>query len=151
MSKERFWNNLDRTEGENKCWIWKLYCTRDGYGQVKFKGKNVGAHRIAFELFHKRKIVEGLFILHSCDNCKCCNPLHLREGTHQENINDKVLRNRQAQGETSGRSTLTKVQVVEIRNKYTEGILTYTKLGIEYGVDPTTISKIIRRKTWKHI
>ena len=149
MSEELFWSNVDKTEGE--CWIWKLYCTRDGYGQVKFKGKNVGAHRIAFELFHKRKIVEGLFILHSCDNRKCCNPIHLREGTNQENMNDKVLRNRQQRGETFLCSKLTEVQVLEIRNKYAESTYTHTKLGTEYGVARPTISYIINRKTWKHI
>jgi len=155
MYEERFWNNLDRTEGENKCWVWKLYCSKDGYGKVQFKGKSVRAHRLAFELFHKRPIVEGLFILHSCDNCKCCNPLHLREGNQQENMNDKVLRNRQSrtrtQGETNASCKLTEVQVLEIRNKYTEGTYTYTRLGTEYGVALHTISKIINRKAWNHI
>jgi len=151
MSEERFWNNLDRTEGENKCWVWKLSCNSEGYGNACFKGKRIKAHRLAFELFHKRKIIEGMFILHSCDNCKCCNPFHLREGTPKENMNDKVLRNRQPRGETSGCSKLTEVQVLEIRNKYAESNWTYTRLGTEYGVGQSTISYIINRKRWTHI
>jgi len=151
MHEERFWNNVDRTEGDDKCWIWKLSCNTNGYGYVRFKGKNFTTHRLAFELFHKRKIIEGFYILHSCDNRKCCNPFHLREGTPKENMNDKVLKNRQSRGETFRISKLTEIQVLEIRNKYAEGNWTHTKLGTEYGVTRPTISSIIRRKTWNHI
>jgi len=140
MSEERFWNNVDKTETKSKCWEWKLSC-RGEYGRVKLEGKSFGAHRIAFELFHKRLIAEGLCILHSCDNPKCCNPIHLSEGTHQENMDDKALKNRQA-------SKLTKAQVLEIRKKYGEGTYTQKALATEYNISKTQISFIIRVKRW---
>ena len=153
MSEERFWNNVDKTETKSKCWEWKLSCRADGYGQVRFEGKMLGAHRIAFELFHKRLITEGLCILHLCDNIKCCRPSHLSEGTHQENMIDRNSKNRQARqkGETCGTSKLNEVQVLEIRKNYAEGTYTHRALGTEYNICHSTISDIINRNTWAHI
>jgi len=150
MSEVRFWNNVDKREIENDCWLWKLSC-RNGYGRAWFQGKSIGTHRLAFELFNKRPIAEGLSILHSCDNKKCCRPSHLSEGTHQENMDDKVSKDRQIKGEIHGRSKLKVEQVLEIREKYSNGGVSYIKLAIEYNVCETTISNIIHRRIWVHI
>jgi len=150
MSEERFWNNVDKKEN-NECWEWKLSCRADGYGQVNIKGKKYRAHRLAFELFHKRPITEGMIILHSCDTPKCCNPIHLSEGTHQENMDDMNLKNRRARGENHGHSKITEAQVLEIRDKYSKGTHTQEELATEYNISHSTISLIINRKTWTHI
>jgi len=150
MSEERFWNNVDKTETKSKCWEWKL-CCRSGYGSVKFEGKMLGAHRIAFELFHKRPITEGMCILHSCDTPKCCNPIHLSEGTQQENMTDRNSKNRQAKGSVHGSSKLTETIVLEIRKKYAEGTYTQSALATEYNISHQNISYIINRQTWIQI
>lgn len=47
----------------------------------------------------------GAFALHACDNKSCCNPAHLRWGSHADNMADKVARGRCAAGETHGSRT----------------------------------------------
>jgi hypothetical protein len=148
-NQERFWSKVLKSEDENACWEWQAYCRR-GYGQFRLNGKIVSAHRFAYEDYNNKNIGERMCILHSCDNTKCCNPAHLREGSHQENITDMVNKNRQAHnhGEKSGMSKLTELQVVEIREK---AHLKTHQLALEYGVSSSTIGQIINRKIWKHI
>lgn len=60
-------------------------------------------------------------------------------------------KNREAHwGEKSWTAKLTELDVLEIRKKYNKNDC-YQKIAKQYNVDPTTISQIIRRKTWKHI
>jgi len=148
--EKRFWNNVSTVETEDGCLEWKLSCS-DGYGQVKFEGNMYRAHRIAFELFNKRLISEGMYILHICDNRKCCRPSHLSEGTHQENMDDRNSKNRQAKGSAQGSSKVTEVQVLEIRKKYEECTFTQEQLATEYNISRSNISNIIRRNIWTHI
>jgi len=134
------------------CLEWQRGLFTDGYGAFYYQGKDMKTHRLSFELFHGRQIAEGMIILHSCDNRKCCNPSHLREGTTQENMDDMTSRNRQANGETNGSSKLTAVQVLEIREKYaTREDCTLKVLGAEYGVHYSLISYIVNNKIWTRL
>ena len=65
----------------------------NGYGAMKVDGKTVGTHRLAYEAF-KGPIPDGLLVMHSCDNRRCCNPGHLSVGTHRDNVMDMVRKNR---------------------------------------------------------
>lgn len=91
----RFWGKVAIPafpRHENMCWNW-TGSTAKGYGQVKIDGKVLRAHRVAYEMFHGLLGDED-HVLHSCDNPLCVNPKHIRAGTHQENMDDKVLRRR---------------------------------------------------------
>jgi hypothetical protein len=79
------------------CWTWIGSRNRDGYGQFKLNGKLMRPHRVAYELAFG-PIPPGAQILHSCDNPSCCNPNHLRTGTHQDNMDDKAERGRARSG-----------------------------------------------------
>lgn len=48
-------------------------------------------------------------------------------------------------------SKLTDKEVLEIRSKYIPRIYTLKMLSEEYGIKRTSLSYIIKRKTWKHI
>lgn len=143
---DRFWSKVKKDDSD--CWNWGAGCNRFGYGKFCVNGKTENAHRVSYEIYHNRKIKEGMCILHSCDNPKCVNPAHLREGTHQENMDDREQRGRQAKGEKNGSAKLTKEKVKEIRERYKKGDITQTKLGEEYGVDRTSIRDIINFKNW---
>ena len=139
-------------DAPKKCLEWQRGRFKTGYGAFNYLGIVVQTHRLSFELFHGRPIAEGMLLLHSCDNKKCCKPEHLREGNYQDNSDDKVSRNRQAKGETNGRAKLTETQVLEIREKHaTHDNCTQKALATEYGVDPATISLIVLKKIWTHI
>jgi len=87
-AKERFFNNLEKLDS---CWIWKGLFVK-GYGVLFFK-KNIKAHRFSY-LIHKGELMKGLLICHTCDNPSCVNPEHLYQGTYQDNMDDKITRNR---------------------------------------------------------
>lgn len=86
----RFWSKVDR-RGGHECWNWTAGTFAQGYGQFWWNGGPQKAHRMAFELTNG-SIPEGTFILHSCDNRLCCNPAHLRAGTHMDNMTDMTRR-----------------------------------------------------------
>jgi hypothetical protein len=95
-----FWSKVDvrtaRGHGARWCWPWRASVDRHGYGQFRaVKGSNpFRAHRVAWEIWNAKDVPDGLLILHSCANPRCCNPNHLRPGTVAENSADMVLRGR---------------------------------------------------------
>lgn len=90
---DSFWLRVDK-KGPDDCWLWEKKSRGiQGYGRINYKGKMLISHRVAYR-FTKGSIKEGMYILHSCDNPPCCNPAHLREGTHLENMADMTKRKR---------------------------------------------------------
>lgn len=76
------------------CWSWVGYRKRGGYGLIWIRGRNEYAPRIAWQIANRRQIPHGLQVRHDCDNPPCVRPSHLRLGTNQENVLDRVLRGR---------------------------------------------------------
>jgi len=93
------------------------------------------------------EIPKGMSVRHTCDNPLCINPEHLILGTNDDNIRDKVMRNRQTKGEAVNTAKLTEQEVIEIINSKNKT----KELMRKYGVSKTCINLIRRRKTWKHI
>lgn len=156
--KKRFESKFLITPG---CWIWKAgRHTKLPYGKFKIYGKTVLAHRFSYELYIGR-ICEGMFVLHRCDNPSCVNPCHLFIGTHDDNMSDKVAKNRQAKaeritgnrnsakGERHGRALLTESDVAEIRKiSATHHHYGRAELAKKYGVSEATIKAIKSGKLW---
>lgn len=135
-------------DSETGCWIWTGAKNKAGYGQIWYEGKMVGVHCLVYQQ-HKGEIPKGKCVLHKCDNPPCCNPEHLKLGTNQDNMDDKVRKGRHVspKGETHGCSRLSDKQVIEIRSR-TES---QRHLAKEYGVHQTLISLIKRKKIWRHL
>ena len=140
----RFWNHVNKN-CDNECWECNLALDKDGYARIKIKDKTIKAHRFSFELHNGRPIENGKQILHSCDNPKCVNPHHLREGTNAENMKDKAIRGR-VSGEKHPHAKLTNDQVRDIRQQWAIGGITQQKLANEYHVSQVHISRIILHK-----
>lgn len=159
---KRFHSSFDRT---GKCWPWKLASTAAGYGRFRLRPKTLLAHRVAWELANG-PIPAGMCVLHKCDNPKCCNPAHLFLGTKAENNDDRDKKERQAKGDRSGRrlhaknwpigekhpeAKITTESVRAIRAAYAAGGCSQQQLADRFGIDQTSVSKIILRKKWAHV
>jgi hypothetical protein len=83
--EERFWVKVD-IRGEEECWPWTAYSHPTGYGRFWVCDKMVRTNRWVLEKKLGRPIREGYSALHSCDNPPCCNPKHVFEGTHSDNM-----------------------------------------------------------------
>lgn len=64
---------------------------------------------------------------------------------------DKVHKGRQAHSERHGHAKLTADQVVYARKAVWTGRHTTAQLARHFGVDPCTITDLVKRRTWKHI
>ena len=104
----KFWAAVDIGEA-TECWEWKRSTNTTGYGLFHVRspewlyeqtGKTYTqllAHRVAKFLTdgHIGEIGSGRdYILHSCDNRKCCNPKHMRVGSMLENVHDMIDKQR---------------------------------------------------------
>jgi hypothetical protein len=132
---------------EDGCHLWTAY-TRNGYGQFKYLGRNVRAHRYAAGMLDWPKEIQTR---HTCHVRACVNPEHLKFGTNADNTRDKVEADRQAKGVDNGRAKLTEEQVIEIRGRYAEGGVTQRALAAKYGVSQPVIGDIVLRKIWSHL
>lgn len=69
----RFWPKVDRTGGPDACWPW-LAQLSSGYGRfVAEAGRNVPAHRWAYEQVHGA-VAPGADLDHACHNRACVRP-----------------------------------------------------------------------------
>lgn len=57
---------------------------RNGYGRLRWNGKELMAHRLSYEA-HVGPIPDGLLLDHTCRNRCCINPQHLEPVTVQVN------------------------------------------------------------------
>lgn len=126
------------------CWEWTAAKDKDGYGWFGYKGRLLGAHRIAYILFIE-EIPEGKCVLHKCDNPSCVNPEHLYVGTHKQNSRDRDVKNRTARGLKNGFGKYPFSLVTKIRKEYSEG-LTYNEIHTRHNVSMGWISQVVRRK-----
>ena len=86
----RFIVKLDKS---GKCWIWKAYKNKYGYGVFRFNKKMGLAHRFAF-IYYVRELLPKETVDHKCFNRACCNPKHLQALSHKDNVERSTKRNR---------------------------------------------------------
>jgi len=145
--QRRFLASVSKDDPD-KCWNWRGYILDSGYGQFKLAYTNYRANRLAYWL-HTRHDPGDLLVCHTCDNRRCCNPAHLFLGPPITNSVDMKSKGRAArlQGVKHGRAKLTEAEVKEIR----ASLETPTPLARRYGVSPSLICMIQKRKVWKHV
>ena len=89
---ERLWASTDKNgpipehrPDLGACWVPTGDFREGAYGYIWVDGRNVGAHRLAYEL-EVEPIPDGLVIDHICRNPPCRNPAHLEPVTDRVNI-----------------------------------------------------------------
>lgn len=138
-----------RTTSLDECWIWCGGLTEKGYGFFRVGKRKLRVHRLALELTGVRVASEDL-VLHSCDRPACCNPAHLRVGTHQDNVRDAMDRNRVACGTRKKNAKLTDERVRVARADYSRGA-TVSSLAKRFGVDYRTMKDVVLGRAWRHV
>ncbi len=73
----RLWAKIPTYLSPDECWPWQGALSDKGYGLHLLAGRQVVAHRLAWEFFHGRKTPEDLVACHACDFPPCCNPHHI--------------------------------------------------------------------------
>jgi hypothetical protein len=143
----KYWKKVN-IENNDDCWFWYGGLNSKGYGVVGYRGKHYLAHRVSYEL-NLGKIPSGLLVLHKCDQRNCVNPNHLFLGTHKDNMEDMVNKNRSARGDRNGRAKLKESDVKEIIEDYRNGTSSYRMLAERYHVSSNVIAGIVNNVYWK--
>lgn len=80
---------MDRGGGPDACWRWLGALNRKGYGTLRHEGRTMRVHRIMY-LLDRGYLPQSddAVVRHTCDHPWCCNPKHLRVGSHHANSRD---------------------------------------------------------------
>lgn len=137
----------------DECIEWPFYIMREGYGQVGTHEGMELAHRYVCKRAHGDQPFEGAQAAHwKCGNKRCVNKRHIRWSTATENEHDKL-----AHGtwfERFGGAKLNAEIVGEIRREAKSQPATkatYTFLAEKYRTPVSTIKKVVKGHTWKHV
>lgn len=153
---EEFWARVDKS---GDCWEWLGYIDEFGYGRVRWGvgGRVTRAHRLAAFLSGlvddpkapKNRKGPG-FVLHRCDNRRCCNPEHLFVGSQTDNMNDMYSKSRHPirRGGANEQAKLSNGQAAYVRALYATDCWKQAEIAELLGVTPTIVSRVIRDTTY---
>ena len=134
--------------------IRKLYKNRMGYFKISLDKQLFSVHRLVAEAFvqglpfkpqvnHKN----GIKTDNRANNLEWCTASENQ--LHAYKIGLKKAH--PSKGSKHGRSKLTEIDVLEIREKFEPYVYTTKMLAKEYGVCETSIKNIVKRRSWKHV
>jgi hypothetical protein len=122
-----------------------------GYAYVRVDGRSDRAHRLAWRLYHRRRIPPDRLVTHSCDSPPCIARAHLRLGTYQSNAREAAERGRMRRGESNPAARLTAVQVLEVRARCADRATRQADVAADLNVSTSTIASIVQGRTWRHL
>jgi hypothetical protein len=134
MLEHRFLSKIKKVS--SGCWEWQSTLQQQGYGHFWFEGRQMMAHRMAYQLF-RGEIPRGILVCHTCDNPRCVNPEHLFLGTSKDKAIDRNQKFR-----NWGRRKLSDEAVREILELIKEGNLVQREIAAKFGVNQDCISRI---------
>jgi hypothetical protein len=112
--------------------------------------REVYAHRIVYMVHNEEDIPKGLEINHKDGEKHNNHPDNLEMVTHKENGRHAARVLKRNCGEACSRAKLTEPEVLEIRRLYDEGV-PRKRIARMFGVHPSNVTHIGRRRIWKHI
>ena len=167
----RFWEKVNIQDDKDACWYWDegYSISSGGYGRMTFAGRVWHSNQLAWMFYNEEKIPDKMLVLHSSkcvENAEksfkdgkksrlCCNPYHLRLGTHKDNSKDTKEQGRMKgvfemgrkgdAGENHPRHKLTKIDVMSIMSDNR----THKSIAKDFKVNPSTITRIKNGLRWK--
>lgn len=160
--EDRFWAKVDKNgpipehiPEIGPCWVWTAGKIRppalpygkfwDGTFLASGNPRTVGAHIWSFKTFVEDP--GDRWVLHRCDNPSCVRPSHLFAGSPKDNTEDAAVKLRHYHGGDHHSSKLTEEIVLAIRASGDNRAV----LAARYGVNWSTVNKIVKRQIWKHV
>lgn len=147
-----FFSKILRTKG---CWLWtgrRTGLKLNPYGSLKRNGKQIKAHRYAYQLSRAKVISKGLDVCHTCDTPLCVRPTHLFLGTRKDNMQDAKRKGRinAPQGSANGKSILTEnlVRLIKTELRATGKI---RQTARRFNLHHCTVYSIASGRTWKSV
>jgi hypothetical protein len=148
-SRPRTFLRMALTYEGDDCLLWPFSVDTRGYPHVYAGNRKMRTvNRILCEARHgpppgQREAA------HECGNRRCVNKMHLTWKTKKENAADRVRHGTTCRGERCALAKLTEKQVLDIRSLAKSVQL--KDIAKHYGVDPSTIGQIVKRRRWAHL
>jgi hypothetical protein len=163
----RFWPKVQIIDDDRSCWPWlkgrRTITVPEDYGVFRWvnpissTSEVTAASRVALFLATGELPDHAC---HTCDHPPCCRPLHLYNGTHQDNMRDRKARGRYTvqprllsqQGTRNVSAKLTDDLVIQARTLARRGdTLPEVHAQVDAQVSPTVLRWAITGRTWKHL
>lgn len=149
------WLLRAKTYSGDDCIMWPFASNKtkkkNNVGVIWKDGRMQAASRVMCQEIHGDPPAPNYDAAHSCGNghLGCVTPSHLRWATRKDNSEDSRSHGTMIRGSKSHCAKLTETQVTEILSL--RGSMTQMEIAKIYNVRFQTISKIMRRNTWKHV
>ena len=149
---DKFLARVSDEPTEKGCILWKgAIHNRKGYGYMRVDGKNVLAHRLAWEVTRGEPVPDGMLVCHKCDVTSCVTGSHLFLGTIADNNADCVKKGRHVKGSRVGGAKLNEASVAELRALHASGAAT-KDLAVRFGIALRTVQYTVAgKRTWRHV
>jgi hypothetical protein len=141
------WKHINLHGGDTSvCWEWLLAPGgAKGRGKqrayITVAGRKLVVQRVIHEDMHGVTLSPDELIRHTCDNGLCCNYTHWTIGTHQQNMDDMVSRDRHG---------LPSHVVRRVRVLLARGGMTHQEIGDMYAISRTVVTRIANDDAHTH-
>lgn len=136
-----------KIDPDTGCWLWQGTKTKDGYGMISIRGKEMKVHRVMAALFGEVLTEDDLIRHFECSERSCNCPHHLRVGTPADNSQDMVNSGRSLKGELNPASKLKKEEARSIIKDERKTRL----IAEQYDVSTSHVRAIQTGKRWTHL
>jgi hypothetical protein len=87
----QFWRHCSLADdGPDTCWIWHGAQRDDGRGRMRVRGKEITAHRAAWEIRHGEPAPQGYRLVQTCAHPNCVRHWRLGERCPKLSPSDKA-------------------------------------------------------------
>ena len=163
--EDRLWSRVTIREEED-CWEWNGAHNSRGLPMFIFSKLDRASYDLKLQFgtdsergITAQRVMWGVIVgpvpynkvvYHKCNNRNCMNPKHLELGSKQDQSDHRIDSERQAVGDSHGKSKLTPSEAREIYQRFFEDEITQSELAQQYNIDDSTVSNIINGHIWSH-